>query len=63
MVSLLSGLGLLVGAVALLYPFIPAKGTTPNRGDGVDVVVAMTVTGMLALGLAFLFLGAATLFG
>jgi len=60
MASLLSGIGMLIGAVALLYPFIPAKGTIPNRSDWIDIMVTMTCAAMLCLGVALIFVGVAS---
>lgn len=63
MLSLLAGMAMLGAAAALLYPFIPEKGVIPNRGDAADVMIAMTLTVLLAMGLALVVMGVATIIG
>lgn len=42
MLTLLMGVGLMAAAGLIMYPFIPARGTEPNRNEWIDIAVALT---------------------
>ncbi len=37
MLTVLTGAGMVAGAVAVVYPFIPAPGTEPTRSEWFDI--------------------------
>lgn len=63
MISLISGVGLIAAAVALVYPFVPRPGTESRRNEWIDISVAIAVSAGLAIGIGLIVIGVANFWG